>query len=169
MVGTRGAQPVQPVSYDLRRPETAQADALRLLDASRIAINQALTALWPHLDVFTTERTGPAWKQVDALLPSPDPHGSRRWRCEAEVVSRLLRAQAERRPAGKERIAVAPAITAIRALQRDLNGDLKRDPDDATSVWHLCQVRDVSVKPVSSTGTGAGLLLPHRVPMPARR
>jgi putative transposase len=146
MVGTRGAQ---PLSYDLRLPNAAQADALRLLDASQAVINQALTALWPRLDVFTAERSGPAWKQVDALLSSPAPRGSRQWRCEAEIVGRILRAQAERkqifsqvlpllsagllrpktetRPAGKERKAIAAAITA---LQRDR----ERDPaaDDAS-------------------------------------
>ena len=90
-VGTRGAQ---PLSYDLRLPDEAQADALRLLDASRTVINQALTTLWPQLDAFAAERSGPAWKQVDALLSSPEPHGSRQWRCEAEVVGRILRAQA---------------------------------------------------------------------------
>ncbi len=133
--GTRGAQ---TLSYDLRLPEAAQADALRLLDTSRTVINLALTALWPHLDEFAAERSGPAWKHVDALLSSPAPHGSRQWRCEAEVVGRLLRAQAARkqifaqvlpilsagfirpktetRPAGKERTAIAAAITA---LQRD--------------------------------------------------
>ena len=42
LVGTRGAQ---PLSYNLRLPDAAQADALRLLDASRAVINQALTAL----------------------------------------------------------------------------------------------------------------------------
>ena len=52
MVGTRGARPVQPLSYDLRLPETAQADALRLLGASRTVINQALIMLWPRLDEF---------------------------------------------------------------------------------------------------------------------
>jgi hypothetical protein len=70
MVGTRGAQ---PLSYDLRLPDAAQADALRLLNASRAVINQALITLWPHLDEFAAERSGPAWKQVDALLPSPEP------------------------------------------------------------------------------------------------
>ena len=145
MVGPHGAQPVQPLSYDLRLPEAAQADALRLLDASRTVINQVLTTLWPRLDVFMAERSGPAWKQVDALLSSPAHHGSRQWRCEAEVAGRILRAQAERkhgfsqvllilsaefirpktetRPAGKERTAIA---AAIRALHRD------RDSDDAS-------------------------------------
>ena len=53
-VGTRGAQ---PLSYDLRLPDAAQADALRLLDTSRAVINQALTALWPHLDAFLPVRS----------------------------------------------------------------------------------------------------------------
>jgi hypothetical protein len=130
------------LSYDLRLPDTAQADALRLLDASRTVINQALTMLWPRLDVFMAERSGPAWKQVDTLLSSSDPHGSRQWRCEAEVVGRILRAQAERkqlflqvlpllsaefirakterRPAGKERTAIS---AASRALQRNAATD----------------------------------------------
>jgi hypothetical protein len=139
MVGTHGTQ---PLSYDLRLPDEAQADALRLLNDSRAVINQALTTLWPRLDDFAAARSGPAWKQVDALLSSPEPHGSRQWRCEAEIVGRILRAQAERkqlflqvlpilsagfmrpktetRPAGKERTAIAGAITA---LQRDTNSD----------------------------------------------
>ena len=139
LVSTRGTQ---PLSYDLRLPDAAQEDALRLLDSSRAVINLALTALWPRLDEFATERSGPAWKHVDALLSSPEPHGSRQWRCEAEVVGRLLRAQAARkqifaqvlpilsagfirpktetRPAGKERKAIAAAVTA---LQRDMAGD----------------------------------------------
>jgi putative transposase len=93
-VGTRRTH---PLSYDLRLRDEAQADALRLLDTSRAVINQALTTLWPRLDAFMAERSGPAWKQVDALLSSPEPHGSRQWRCEAEVVGRILRAQAERK------------------------------------------------------------------------
>ena len=139
MVGTRGAQ---PLSYDLRLPDEAQADALRLLDASRAVINRALTTLWPQLDAFAAERSGPAWKQVDALLSSPEPHGSRQWRCEAEVVGRILRAQASRkqnflqilpvlsagfiraktetRPAGKERTVIAAAVAS---LQRDPDAD----------------------------------------------
>jgi putative transposase len=138
-VGTRlEIRAAQPLSYDLRLPEAAQADALRLLDASQAVINQALTALWPRLDAFMAERSGPAWKQVDALLSSPAPHGSRQWRCEAEVVGRLLRAQASRkqiflqvlpllsaglirpktetRPAGKERKAISAAITALQRV-----------------------------------------------------
>jgi hypothetical protein len=81
--------------------DEAQADALRLLDASRNVVNQTLTILWPHLDEFGSERPGsawkPAWKQVGKYTGSPDFHGDRQWRCEGEVVGRLLRQQAERK------------------------------------------------------------------------
>jgi hypothetical protein len=64
----------QPLSYDLRLSDEAQADALRLLDASRAVINAALVQLWPFLDEFMAERAGPAWKHVVELIGSPDPH-----------------------------------------------------------------------------------------------
>ncbi|HEY6407214.1 MAG TPA: zinc ribbon domain-containing protein [Ktedonobacteraceae bacterium] len=132
----------QPLTYDVRLPDEAQADALRLLDASRSVVNQALMLLWPYLDEFGSERTGPAWKQVGKYIGSPDFHGDRQWRCESEVVGRLLRAQAERkkafelvapilsdgfirpktekRPAGKNRPAIKEAITT---LQKSLEDD----------------------------------------------
>jgi putative transposase len=132
----------QPLTYDVRLPDEAQADALRLLDASRTVVNQALTNLWPHLDEFGSEHAGPAWKQVGKFIGSPVPHGDRQWRCESEVVGRLLRQQAERkkafelvvpmltdgfirpktekRPAGKNRPAIKEAITA---LQKSLDED----------------------------------------------
>src|SRR5438874_5350379 len=132
----------QLLTYDVRLPDEAQADALRLLDASRNVVNQALPMLWPHLDEFGSERSGPAWKQVGTYMGSPDFHGDRQWRCESEVVGRLLRAQAERkkafelvapilcdgfirpktdkRPAGKNRPAIKEAITA---LQKSLEDD----------------------------------------------
>ena len=94
----RQRRALQPLTYDVRLPEEAQADALRLLDASRQVVNQALT-LWPHLDDFGERTTGPAWKQVGTYTGSPDFHGDRQWRCESEVVGRLLRAQAERKKA----------------------------------------------------------------------
>ncbi len=89
----------QPLTYDVRLPDEAQADALRLLDESRVVINQALTILWPFLDEFGTDRVGPAWKQVGKYMGSPQYHGDRQWRCESEVVGRLLRQQAERKKA----------------------------------------------------------------------
>jgi putative transposase len=48
----RTGRQYQPLSYDLRLPDEAQADALRLLDASRQVVNEALVQLWPHLDDF---------------------------------------------------------------------------------------------------------------------
>src|SRR6266567_2095793 len=132
----------QPLSYDVRLPDEAQAAALRLLDESRAVVNQALTILWPHLDEFGSERAGPAWKQVGKYIGSPSPHGDRQWRCESEVVGRLLRQQAarkkafelvapilsdgfirpktEKRPTGKNRPAIKEALTA---LQKSLEED----------------------------------------------
>jgi len=126
----------------VRLPDEAQADALRLLDASREVVNSALTLLWPHLDDFKADRVGPAWKQVGKYMDSPQYHGDRQWRCESEAVGRILRAQAERkqafdlvvpiltdgfirpktekRPAGKKRAAIKEAITT---LQKSLEED----------------------------------------------
>jgi putative transposase len=126
---------VQPLTYNLRLPDVAQADALRLLEASRAVVNALLVALWPNLDAFGGEQRGPAWKQVLALTASPDPHGSRQFRCEAETAGRILRAQASRkqvfelvlpilsdgfirpqtqdRPAGKHRQTMKEAILAL--------------------------------------------------------
>jgi putative transposase len=81
----------QPLSYDVRLPDEAQADA------SRAVVNALLMALWPRLDEFLGERRGPAWKQVVAMTGSPDPHGDRQFRCEAETAGRILRAQAARK------------------------------------------------------------------------
>ncbi len=132
----------QPLSYDVRLPDEAQADALRLLDASRAVVNASLVKLWPQLDDFMGERSGPAWKQVAAMMGSPDPHGDRQWRCEAETVGRILRGQAERkqvfltllpilsdgfirpkteqRPAGKNRKHIKEAIDVLaKSLEDD--------------------------------------------------
>jgi putative transposase len=125
----------QPLTYDVRLPDEAQADALRLLDATRDVVNQALVILWPHLDEFGERAAGPAWKQVGTYIGSPQPHGDRQWRCESEVVGRLLRQQAERKkafeliapilsdgfirprsekkPADKNRPAIKQAITTL--------------------------------------------------------
>jgi putative transposase len=132
----------QPLTYDVRLSDEAQTDALCLLDASRSVVNQALILLWPHLDDFGERTTGPAWKQVGEYIGPPDFHGDRQWRCESEVVGRLLRAQAERkkafllvapilsdgficpktehRPAGKNRKQIKLAIAA---LQKSLEDD----------------------------------------------
>ena len=132
----RDSRTHQPLTYDVSLPDEAQADALRLLDASRAVVNQALAMLWPHLDAFGSDRVGPAWKQVGKYLASPSPHGDRQWRCESEVAGRVLRAQAERkktfervvpilsdgfirpkteqRPVGKNRPAIKEALTILR-------------------------------------------------------
>ena len=138
----RSSRTHQPLTYDVRLPDNVQADALRLLDASRSVVNEVLTLLWPSLDEFGTERVGPAWKQVGKYTGSPQYHGDRQWRCESETVGRILRAQAERkkaftliapilseglirpktgtRPAGKNRKSIKEAITAVQtSLEQD--------------------------------------------------
>src|SRR5438445_8535449 len=87
----------QTLSFPLRLPRGMQAEALRLLDASRIAINAMITALWPRLDAFAGERTGPAWKQVERHLITRSGHGSRQERNEMEQSGRVLRGQARRK------------------------------------------------------------------------
>src|SRR5438045_9553250 len=138
----RASRALQPLTYDVRLPDEAQVDALRLLDASRQVVNTSLELLWPSLSEFGERSTGPAWKQVGTYMGSPDFHGDRQWRCESEVVGRLLRAQAERkkafelvapilsdglirpktekRPAGKNRESIREAITTLqKSLQED--------------------------------------------------
>ena len=73
----RAGRHYQPLSYDLRLPDEAQADALQLLDASRAVVNAALVRLWPFLDEFMVERAGPAWKHVVELIGAPFAHGDR--------------------------------------------------------------------------------------------
>jgi len=131
----------QPLTYDVRLPDEAQVDALRLLDATRSVVNQALTLLWPYLDEFGERTAGPAWKQVGQYMGSPNFHGDRQWRCESEIVGRLLRAQAERKkafdlvvpilsdgfirpkterkPAGKNRPAIKEAIATLQKSLED--------------------------------------------------
>jgi len=87
----------QTLSFPIRVPDVMQAAALRLLDASGIAINQMILELWPHLDLFAGERTGPAWKHVERHLVTRSGHGSRQERNEMEQAGRILRAQASRK------------------------------------------------------------------------
>jgi putative transposase len=101
----------------------------------------ALALLWPHLDEFGADIAGPAYKQVEAMIASPHPHGHRQWRCESEMVGRILRGQAERkrrfqvilpiltqglirsktgkRRAGKNRKAIGEALVDLRTLSED--------------------------------------------------
>src|SRR5579862_4432094 len=92
-----GVVHTQPVSFPIRLPDALQAEALRLLDESRAAINELLVELWPALDRFAAERTGPAWKQVEQHTTKRSGHGSRQERCEMEQAGRILRAQASRK------------------------------------------------------------------------
>jgi hypothetical protein len=129
-------QTLQTLSYPIRLPNAAQADALRLLDVAREVINATIVALWSRLDEFGSRDTKYAYKQVSALITSCDPHGDRQWRCEAEQAGRILRGQAERKkqfavilpllaagmilpkserkPAGKNRKAIKQAISDLR-------------------------------------------------------
>ncbi len=131
----------QSLSYPLRLPDGAQEDALRLLDVSREVINTVITNLWPRLDEFTTRTNSYAYKQVEAMMASPLPHGHRQYRCEAEQAGRILRTQAARkqqfalilpllsegmiRPpseklrAGKERRVIKQALADFKQSQED--------------------------------------------------
>ncbi len=131
----------QSLSYPLRIPEGAQENALRLLDVSRSVINTVITNLWPRLDEFTTRTTSYAYKQVEAMMVSPLPHGNRQYRCEAEQAGRILRAQAARKQqfalilpllsqgmirlpteklrAGKERVVIKQALADFKKSQED--------------------------------------------------
>lgn len=87
----------QTLSFPMRLSDAIQAEALRLLDASRTAINQIITDLWPSHDLFAADRAGLAWKQVEKHLLQTSGHGSRQERCEMEQAGRILRAQATRK------------------------------------------------------------------------
>src|SRR5437588_3005607 len=93
----RRKRATQSLSYPIRLPDRVQADALRLLDVSRSVINATVVALWDRLDDFGTRDSRYAYKQIEAMTPSPLFHGHRQWRCEAEQAGRILRGQAKRK------------------------------------------------------------------------
>jgi putative transposase len=93
----RSGRDQQALSYPLRLPDEAQADALRLLEVSKEVVNTVITSLWPRLDEFGTRETRYAYKQVEAMILPQAAHGHRQWRCEAEQAGRILRGQAERK------------------------------------------------------------------------
>jgi putative transposase len=93
----RSGRDQQSLSYPLRLPDEAQADALRLLDVSKEVVHTVITSLWPRLDEFGTRETKYAYKQVEAMIVPQAAHGHRQWRCEAEQAGRILRGQAERK------------------------------------------------------------------------
>ena len=135
----------QTLSFPIRLPDAMQAEALRLLDASAGAINQIITDLWPQLDLFVADRSGPAWKQVEKHLLRRSGHGNRQERCEMEQAGRILRAQASRkqvfqtilplltaglirpaegkRPASKDHRLIKEQVRALRAQMQDAGED----------------------------------------------
>jgi putative transposase len=135
----------QTLSFPIRLPDAMQAEVLRLLDASREAINQIIIDLWPQLDLFAAERTGPAWKQVEKHLLIHSGHGNRQERCEMEQAGRILRAQASRkqvfqtilpllsdglirpaegkRPASKDHRQIKERVRALRTQMQDAGED----------------------------------------------
>jgi putative transposase len=135
----------QTLSFPIRLPDAMQAEALRLLDATSLAINNIITDLWPQLDLFAAERVGPAWKQVEKYLLQRSGHGSRQERCEMEQAGRILRAQASRkqvfqtilpllseglirpaegqRPARKDHLQITEQVRALRAQMHDAGED----------------------------------------------
>jgi putative transposase len=137
----RGKRATQSLSYPIRLPDGVQPDALRLLDVSREVINATVVALWPRLDEFGARDTQYAYKQVTAMMGSPDPHGDRQWQGLAEQAGRILRGQAERKKqfalilplleqgmiqpksekkrAGKNRKAIKQAVASLREETSD--------------------------------------------------
>ena len=95
----------QTLSFPIRLPDAMQAEALRLLDASRIAINQIILDLWPQLDLFATDRTGPAWKQVEHHLLTRSGHGNRQERCDLASSGKLFKEEYIWITCGEERLA----------------------------------------------------------------
>ncbi len=61
----RTSRDQQSLSYPLRLPDEAQADALRLLDVSRTVINTTIAILWDRLDEFGERPTTYAYKSAD--------------------------------------------------------------------------------------------------------
>src|SRR6266567_4519678 len=161
----------QPLSYATRLPNEAQQDALRLLDSSRSVVNAALIKLWPKLDAFLHERRGPAWKHVVELIDSPDPHGNRQWRCEAETAGRIMRGQAER----KQVFALIQPILShgfIRPkTEHRAAGKNRKSIKEAMGEDGLDQCKDLLALRLSShdPSSGLGLAAPLPVPMRVRR
>jgi putative transposase len=153
----------QTLSFPIRLPDGQQAEALRLLDASRPAINQILMDVWPSLDLFAGEHTGLAWKQVEKHLVSRSGHGSRQERCEMEQAGRILRAQATRkqvflsvlpllsegliRPAEGNR----PAKKDYRAIKEQVR-KLREESEDADTFMALTNVVEQACNVFLETG-----------------
>jgi putative transposase len=143
--------------FPLRLPDERQAEALRLLDASRDAIHQIITNLWPQLDLFAADRGGQAWQHVENLLITRSGHGNRQERNEMEQAGRILRAQATR----KQRFQIIlPLLTTgliipaqgkrparkdhremreqVRALQKQMK-EARDDPESCMALTNLLE------------------------------
>src|SRR5439155_9747930 len=138
---------MQTLSFPIRLPDAMQAEALRLLDPSRSAIDQIILDLWPQVDLFASNRAGPAWKQVERHLLQRSGHGNRQERNEMEQAGRILRAQAtrkqvfqsvvplltdglirsadEKRPARKDHRAITEQVRALRTQMQDAEEDME--------------------------------------------
>ena len=127
----------QTLSFPIRLPDAMQAEALRLLDASRLAINAILAELWPHLDQFATDRSGPAWKQVEQYLVTKSGHGSRQERCEMEQAGRILRAQATRKQVFQT---ILPLLT--NTLIKPAEGSRRAHKDDRVIKEQVSALRE---------------------------
>jgi putative transposase len=154
---------MQTLAFPVRLPDAMQAGALRLLDASRDAINAIVMQLWPSLEVFAGERSGPAWKQVEQHLVPRSGHGNRQERCEMESAGRILRAQATRkqifqailpllgegliRPAEGKR----PAHKEYRAIQAAVR-DLCADREDADAFGAMTNIVEQACNVFLDTG-----------------
>jgi putative transposase len=102
----------QTLSFPIRLPDAMQAEALRLLDASRSAINQIILDLWAQLDLFASNRAGPAWKQVfQSVVPL--------------LTDGLIRPADENRPARKDHRAITEQVRALRTQMQDAEEDME--------------------------------------------
>jgi hypothetical protein len=114
----------QPLAFPIRLPDALQEEALRLLDASCTATSELVVELWPALDRFAAERTGPAWKQVEQYATRRSGHGNRQERCEMEQAGRILRAQATRKQVFQT---ILPLLTAGLIRPADGKRPAKKD------------------------------------------
>ncbi len=159
---------MQTLSFPIRLSDALQAEALRLLDASRSAINSILCELWPQLDLFASDRRGPSWKQVEKYLLTRNGHGSRQQRNEMEAAGRILRAQAtrkqvfqsvvplltntlirpadEKRPARKDHREISAQVRTLRTQLHDAG-------EDADAFMAMTNVLEQACNVYLQTGT----------------
>lgn len=162
--GNQHMAKTQARSFPVRLPDALQSDALRLLDTSREAVNALLTLLWDHLDDFVTNRTGPAWKQVEQYALQRSGHGNRQERCEMEQAGRILRAHATRKQAfrtilpllGEGLIRPAEGKRPARKdhrLIRDKIRDLRDEMEEADTFLGLVNVVEQACNVYLTTGS----------------